>query len=78
MYLPYLNFQTPYSNYRSRMKSILLINAKIPTAVGILAFMSRINAKSELKQEISLFFSILFLEAVEISCLVELSMKEVL
>ena len=41
-------------------KFILLINVKMPTIVGILTFISMINATSErLKQETSLFVGIL-------------------
>ena len=41
------------------IKFIMLKNAKMPTLVGILTFISMINKTSE-KQEKSLFFSILF------------------
>ena len=43
------------------MKFILFINVKMPTTVGILTFISRINTISDisvLKQEMVLFFSI--------------------
>ena len=48
------------------MKLILLANVKMPTIVGILTFTSRINkpSLSVLKQEISLFFSILVYEKI--------------
>ena len=59
---------------------ILLINVKMPTIVGILTFISKINATYErLKARnffICWYFS--FLCAVEISLLVELNMKKVL
>ena len=62
------------------MKFILLLNVKMPTIVGILTFISKINTISEwLKARnffICRYFS--FLWAVEISCLVEFSMKKVL
>ena len=44
----------------------MLINVKMPTIVGILTFISKINTTSEsLKARKSLFFSILVLLAVE-------------
>ena len=49
----------------------------MPTVVGILTFISRINATSErLKQDTSPPVGGSVLGAVEISCLVELSMKK--
>ena len=49
----------PYSTQLST-KFILLINVKMPTLVGILTVISRINPTSEsLKQEQSVFFIIL-------------------
>ena len=63
------------------MKLILLINVKVPTIVRILTFICRITASSEsfLKQEQSLFFSILVFRssAVEISCSFWLSLKKI-
>ena len=42
------------------MKFIIFMNVKMPTNVGVLTFISKINIKSEsFKQEKSLFFSIL-------------------
>ena len=62
------------------MKGILLINVKMPTTVGILTFISMINATSErLKARnfyICPYFSVL--EALEILRSVVLSMKKVL
>ena len=55
----------------------MLINAKMPTTVGILTFISMINTTSESfkAREILNFSAIQFLWAVEISYSVELSMK---
>ena len=61
------------------MKFIILINVKIPTIVGILTFISMVNATSEsLKVRKSLFSADSFYSAVEISCSVEFSIKKVL
>ena len=58
------------------MKFILLINVKMPTIVGILTIISRINTTSTcLKQKKSLSFSILACKSSKISCSVELSMN---
>ena len=60
------------------MKFIQLINVKMPTIVGILIFMSRINTTSEsLKARKILFFNIFSFYQLfnKISCSVELSMK---
>ena len=56
------------------MEFILLINVLMPTMVGILTFMIRIQHLNVLMQEISLFFSILVF--MKIWCSVELSMLE--
>ena len=54
------------------MKFITLINVKMPTIVGILTFICRINTASESsKQEKSVFFNI-----YEQLKLIELSMKK--
>ena len=60
------------------MKYILFINDKMPTTVGILSFINRINTTFEFyKQEIIVIFQYFsFLRAIEISCSVELSMKK--
>ena len=58
------------------MKLILLVNVKIPTIVGFLTFMSRINTTSEsfkerhlyFERKTSFFFNILFLLAVTVLC----------
>ena len=61
------------------MKLIMLINARMPTIVGILTFVSMINTTSENLKVRSLYCSALkFSLAVEISCSIELSMKKVL
>ena len=57
--------------------SILLINVKMPTTVGILTFISMINTTfSRLKANKSLFVGILVFKKVEISCSVESSIKK--
>ena len=62
------------------MKFFLLINVKMPTAVGILTFMSGKNSivcLSELKKKTN-FWIFLYLWAFKISFSTELSMEEVL
>ena len=54
------------------MKFILLTNVKMPTIVGILTFMSRINTASARSLEVSAYSFI----AVEISCSVEMRTKK--
>ena len=60
------------------MKSILLINVKMPTIVGILTFIGRINSTSVLNKKILIIiiFSILLSVKVKLSCSVGLSMKK--
>ena len=60
------------------MKFILLINVKMPTIVGILAFISRINTPSKSFKGSKIFYLSPFypLWAVELSRSVELSMKK--
>ena len=61
------------------MNFFLLINVKMPTIVGILTFISRKNSSIGLSEPKKLNFLIFFyLQAFEISCLIELSMKKVL
>ena len=61
------------------MKYILLIYVKMPTIVGILTFISRINASDEsLKPRNTYLFQGFGFLAVEILCSAELSMKKVL
>ena len=60
------------------VKFILLKNLKMPTYVGILTFISRINTTSEYfkQQKVFIFQYFSFYQAVENSCTVELSMKK--
>ena len=60
------------------MKLSLLINVKMPTIVGILTFISRINTTSKCfeQETIVLFLSILLSIRIENSCTVELSIKK--
>ena len=62
------------------MKFFLLINVKMPTAVGILTFISRKNSILSLyKPEKKLNFLIfVYLQAFKSSCSVDLSMEKVL
>ena len=61
------------------MKLIMLVNVKMPTFVGILTFISKINTTSEsLRAKKSLFFSILVFKRSQIPCSVELSMKKII
>ena len=61
------------------MKLILLINVKMPTMVGILTFISRINETSERFEARKMFiFHQFFCSAFKISCSVELSMTNVI
>ena len=61
------------------MKIFLLINAKMPTIVGILAFISRKNSiLGLLESKKLLFLAFLYLIAFKISCSSELSMKNVI
>ena len=59
------------------MKTILLINVKMPTIVGILTFTSRINTTSESckARKILIVQHFKFLRAIEILCSVESSMN---
>ena len=59
------------------MKFIMLINLKMPTVVGSLTYISKINILSEcLEQQKNVIFSVkYFLCAVEITYSAELSMK---
>ena len=60
------------------MTFILLVNIKMPTILGILTFISRINTPSEcIKQGETFIFQhfLKFLWAVEISCSAELNEK---
>ena len=59
-------------------KFILFINVKMPTLVGILTFISMINATSEILEARHFFICryFTFLCAVEILCSVELSIKK--
>ena len=60
------------------MKFFLLINVKMPTAVGILTFMSgknRILGLSQPKKQAE-FLLLLYLRVFKISCSAELSMKK--
>ena len=59
------------------MKVFLLINAKMPTIVGILTFMSRKNSILGLcdPENMMNFLIFLYIPAFKISCSAELSMK---
>ena len=60
------------------LKFILLINVKMPTIVGNLTFISRINTSEIFKgRKVSIFQHFSFYE-VELPCLVEINMKTVL
>ena len=60
------------------MKFILPMYIEMPTIVGILILISKVNATSKkfYKQEKTLFFSIL--RAIEISCSVGMSVKKII
>ena len=55
----------------------MFINVKMPTVVGILTFISMINTTSERLKARNIFYLSVFLllSAAEVSCSVELSMK---
>ena len=60
------------------LKFIQLINVKMPTIVGILTFISRINTSEIFKgRKVSIFQHFSFYE-VELPCLVEINMKNFL
>ena len=59
------------------MRFGLLINFKIPTIVGIITFISRINTTSDsFNQGKIIIFTILLSMRVEISCSAKVSMKK--
>ena len=64
------DYKNKLCSTKPSMKFIIPINVKMPTTFGILTF---IRMRFESKK--SLFFSILVLWVVEISCLVEVSIK---
>ena len=59
------------------MKFLKLINAKMPTIVGILAFINVINRTSlEFESKKNLYFQHFSFYEVDISCSAKLSMKK--